>query len=92
MASRPTDRQLLDALRLTGSLLDEDCWLVGGSFHFRLDGPWSIAISTESAGRFRVAACHRATPVATLWCLAGDRDRLADLVLTARAEAQALVA
>lgn len=77
---------------MVGSLLDEECWLLDGRFHFRLDGPWSIAISTESAGRFRVSACHHATPVATLWCLAGDADRLADLVLGARAEAQALVA
>lgn len=92
-AAPPTSRRLVQALRLVRATLGEPCYAVdGGEFRFRLSGPWSLAISPESAGRLRVSACHRGTPVATLWCLASDRDRLADLALAAQREATALVA
>ena len=91
-APTPTTRDLIDTLRLVGHLLGEGvCYTIGSRFHFRLDGPWTLALSAQSANRYRVEACHMGVPRATLWCLAGDRQRLEDLALAARSEALALV-
>lgn len=87
----PTDRQLIEALRTVRHALDgEQCWHLDGRFYFRVDGPWLLSVSSESAGRFRVDACYGLTPVATMWALAWDRDRLAGLASAARAEVAAL--
>lgn len=89
--AKPTDRSLIDALRFVGGLLDaEIAWVHRGRFYFPLDSRWAIAISPDFAGRFRVDVCTGVRVRATLWALAGDRDRLADLVLGARAEVEAL--
>lgn len=88
---RPSDKSLLDTLRFVGGLLGTDAaWSFAGRFYFPLDGRWAVAISPESAGRFRVDVCTGVRPRATMWVLAGDADRLADLVLSARDEALAL--
>jgi hypothetical protein len=72
---KPSDKRLLETLR----------------FYFPLDGgAWSVAISPDSAGRFRVDVCTGVRIRATMWVRAGDRDRLADLVLSARTEVLAL--
>lgn len=90
-AAKPTDRSLIDALRFVGGLLDSEiAWVHRGRFYFPLDSRWAIAISPDFAGRFRVDVCTGVRVRATLWVLAGDRDRLADLVLSARAEIAAL--
>lgn len=91
--SKPTDRSLIAALRFAGDVLGSPAaYVLDGRYHFRLDGRWSVAISPESAGRFRVDVCTGGEIRATLWTLAGDRDRLADLVLSAQAEVLALAA
>lgn len=90
---KPTDRQTIEALRLVARALETDAaYVFEGRFHFRLDSRWSVAISPDSAGRFRVSVFRGARQGATLWTLAGDRDRLADLVLSAKAEVAALAA
>lgn len=93
IARTPTDRQTIEALRHAARALETDAaYVFEGRFHFRLDSRWSVAISPDSAGRFRVSIFRGARERATLWALAGDRDRLADLVLSAKAEVAALAA
>lgn len=88
----PTTRRLIDALRAVGGVLGEDvAYVYEGRFHFRLDSRWSVALSPESAGRFRLDACYGGRILATMWCLADDEDRLAALALSARREVEALV-
>lgn len=87
----PTTRETIDALRRVGATLDTSvAYHLDGRFHFALSGDWSLALSPDSAGRFRLDACYRAVPVASLWALARDTERLDRLVLSASAEAAAL--
>lgn len=74
---------LLDALHTTGDALNlTRCWLHRKSFHFILDGDWSIAIAPDTADRLRVEVFHGLNRVAglTRWVLAGDTDRLIEVV------------
>jgi hypothetical protein len=88
----PNMRQTIDALRAAGAVLGTSvAYHLDGRFHFELAGDWSLALSPETAGRFRLDVCHLARPVASLWCLTRDRERLERLVLSASAEAAALV-
>jgi hypothetical protein len=90
---RPTDRDTITALRVVGRALGTDAaYQHDGGFHFILSGGWSLRLSPDDAGRFRLSACYGATRVATLWALARDRDRLADLALAARQEIADLAA
>jgi hypothetical protein len=91
--SKPTDRLLIALLRHVGALLGTGvAYVHDGRFYFPLDSRWAIAISPDSAGRLRVDVCTGARIRATMWTQAWDRDRLADLVLSAKAEALALTA
>lgn len=92
MTGQPNIREIVEALRLVGATLDAGAayWL-DGRFHFTLDGDWTLAISPDSAGRFRLDCCHLSRPCASLWVLARDRTRLERLVRSASAEAAALV-
>lgn len=91
---RPTIRALASAIWLIGQLLDVDHadYCFEGRFSFALADEWSLVISADDAGRFRLDACHRSRVRATIWCLAEDRARLTDLVLGIRQEAAALAA
>ncbi len=91
---RPTLRELASALVLVADLLGADRadYCFDGRFRFELDGGWSLVISADDAGRFRVEACLRSRVRATLWCPAGDRRRLEALILSAAREAAALAA
>lgn len=90
-ARKPTDRETITALRHVARALGTTAAFVhDGRFHFRLDARWTLAVSPEDAGRFRVSAFRDVRERATLWSLAGDRDRLADLALAAQAEVLAL--
>lgn len=74
-------------LERMGELLDANvAWLYQRRYHFALGDGWTIALSPESAGRFRLEACRWTRPAATLWARAGDEDRLAGLVLELAAE------
>lgn len=75
------DGVTLDVLRYVGNLLGQDvCWFLRGAFHFKLGNEWTVAISPESAGRFRVDTCHLTAARATKWCRAADRSRLESLI------------
>lgn len=91
---KPAIRQLVAALVLIGSLLDEPTadYCFEGRFRFQLGGDWSLVISADDAGRFKLDACNRSRVRATMWTLADDLERLEALVLSARDEAIALSA
>lgn len=63
---------------------------VCGRFHFELDEDWSVRMSADSAGRVRIEPCLHRVPRGRLWCLVGDRSRLADLLTDVRDEVAAL--
>lgn len=78
----PSPCRLARALLLAGALLgDYECFYLRRRFHFVLSAGWSIAISTESAGRFRVEACQLSRPRNTLWSLDGEDEHLAGAIL-----------
>lgn len=90
-APRPTDRDTIAALRFVGECMGTGTtWQHAGRFYFPVDDRWSLAVSPHSAGRFRVEACFGGRPVATMYSLGMNRDRLADLVAAFRAEVEAL--
>lgn len=88
---RPTDRETIAVLRIVAALMGERCtYTLAGSFYFPAGSRWALRVSPDDAGRFRLQACHGGRPMATMWCLSEDRDRLADLVLSFKAETQAV--
>lgn len=74
--------ELGDTLRFVADLLGVTmCWYHRGSFHFCTEGPGgTVAITPESAGRYRVDRCHLTVASDTTWTAATDRARLASLV------------
>lgn len=87
-------RQLASALHCAGALLEVERadYCFEGRFRFDLGDGWSLVISADDAGRFRLDACHLSRVRATLWTLAEDRARLRALVLSARHEVAAIAA
>lgn len=70
------------ALRLLSRVLDTTiCWHYQGAYHFKLEDGWTLALSPQSAGRFRLEACKWTRPVSTLYAFEGDDDRLASAAL-----------
>lgn len=70
-------------LKLVGEALAVGvAWHHKGRFHFRLpDAPgWTVAVSSESAGRVRIDACEMTEVRDTRWVLADDRARLAAVI------------
>lgn len=91
--NRPADRETVAVLQIVALCMGATCsYALGGRFHFAVDDRWSLAVSPDDAGRFRLQACYGGRSVATMWCLGVDRDRLADLVAGFLAEVQALTA
>lgn len=85
LATPPTDRHTVAALRVVGRMLGTDAaFYRAGAFYFELGDGWVLRLSPDSAGRFRLAACFGATEVDTMWTRTGDWRRLADLALTLR--------
>lgn len=81
LAAPPAVDRIESTLQLVGELLDADrCYLFRRSYHFPLGAGWSISITPDSAGRFRVARCSWSRPVVLYWTHAGDEDRLETLV------------
>lgn len=92
-ATRPLDRHTIAALRVVGRVLGSGAaWQSGGRFYFEMGSGWLLCVSPDSADRFRLSACYGLTEVDTLWCIAGDLGRLADLVAGLRTEIAAFAA
>lgn len=84
-AGTPSDTKVFQALLLiAGELGQRYAYWHRGRYHFAIDEDWTIALSADSAGRFRLDACRRTVPTSTLWTLADDADRLAGLVVEMR--------
>lgn len=90
-ATRPSDSATYLALVRVGALLGfRRVHHYHGTYHFAFGGGWSLAISPESAGRFRVEACRWGVPMDTLWAFADDDDRLGGVVLAVAEEIEAV--
>lgn len=91
MVGQPNIRQTIAALRVVGRALGATCaYAYDGAFWFEVSDVWSLTISPDSAGRFRVDACYGRTRVSSLWCRAGDHRRLAELAVGLRTQTDAL--
>lgn len=88
------DRDLIRVLRLIAELLgvEQAEYCFEGRFRFALSEDWSLVISADSAGRYRLEACLASRVRATLWTRSDDRPRLEALVLAASHEAALLAA
>lgn len=91
---RPDLQQLALALRLVGETLGESSatYCFDGRFAFALDGGWKLVISPDDAGRLRLEAVLADRVRVTMWCLAHDDKRLAELAWAAKYEATSIVA
>lgn len=91
---KPNVSQLVHAVKLVGYVTGatEASYAFDGRIAIALSAGWSLAISPDDAGRFRLEASHSGRVRATMWCLANDHARLAELAWAARVEAAALVA
>lgn len=92
-ATHTTPEQTWPMLLRVGAIMGEPvCWLYEGEYHFRMavDG-WTLAVSPDDAGRFRVSACRGAVPTATVWVQAHDSSRLEAVVRELREQAEAVL-
>lgn len=88
----PSAAEMATALQTLRDVLGRDyCYLHHGRFHFKLSGDWSLALSADSAGRFRVETCYLAVPRGSLWAFAPDHGRLVAVAREASCKASALV-
>jgi hypothetical protein len=69
---------------IAGELGMHTCWLYQRRWHFSVGEGWTIALSPDSGGRFRIDTCRYTRTMASLWVLAEHRDRLAGVVRTRR--------
>lgn len=77
----PSSSATMRALRAAAAVLRADrCYAFRRSFHFAAAPGWTVALTPEAAGRFRVDACRSARPVSSLWCSDGEDGRLAGVV------------
>lgn len=92
MSTRPTTDKLVRAAKLIGLVAGTDSasYCFEGRIAVPLEAGWSLAISPDDAGRFRVEACRSGRVRATMWARVGDDARLAELALAASLEAAAL--
>lgn len=60
------------------------CWLFQRRYHFTVGRGWTIALSPDSAGRFRVDTCRYTRTVESLWVLHDDHASLAAVVISLR--------
>jgi hypothetical protein len=91
---RPSIYELVRAVRTVAATVGATTatYCFEGRIAVSLEAGWSLVLSSDDAGRFRVEACHSGRVRATMWCLADDDDRLAELASSAEREAAALVA
>lgn len=90
-AAPPTDEEVYLTLVRVGALLGfRRVYHLHGRYHFAFGDGWSLAVSPESAGRFRIDACRDAVPVGTLWSFADDSGRLGGVVQRVAEEIRAV--
>lgn len=89
---RPTTAQTVAILRSVRDILggEVECLWHDGRFHFPLGDGWTLAVSTDSAERFRLDACRSAVVVDSLWLRPGDSARLERVVKSLGYEIEAL--
>lgn len=82
LAAPPAPDRTMRVLAAVRDLLGvRVAYFYAGAYHFRVGPPGaSVAITPESADRFRVDACRWSRPLATLYTLATDDHRLAEAV------------
>lgn len=85
--TKPTKAQTYTAAVAVADALEQRiAFVYRGAFHFRLGDGWTLALSSEDAGRFRLDACRWTDPVSTLWALSDGHERLAALATEMAAE------
>lgn len=60
------------------------CWLYQRRYHFSVGAGWTIALSPDSAGRFRLDTCRHTRTVSSLWVLENERVSVAVIALVLR--------
>lgn len=92
-ASPASPRVFRALLAMSATLGQRYAYAHRGAYHFttEVDG-WTIALTPESADRFRIDACLFSEPRTTLWSFSDDLDRLAAVVLGLAREVRALSA
>lgn len=93
-AATPSDARVFQALVAVSAELGERyAYWHQGAYHFptEVDG-WTIALTPESADRFRIDACFFGAPATTLWTFSDDLARLAAVVVGLAREVRALSA
>jgi len=94
MDGRPTLTQLAVAVttvaRVVGATQASYCF--DGRIAVALSAGWSLVLSADDAGRFRLDAERGGRVRATMWSLVSDPARLAELAAAAQDEAAALAA
>jgi hypothetical protein len=84
-APSPSPAETFTALQRIADVLGmHTCWLYQRRWHFSVGEGWTIALSPDSGGRFRIDTCRHTRTVASLWVLAEHRDSLADVVRARR--------
>lgn len=89
----PSDGEVFQALLAVGTVLGRRyAYWHAGAYHFVLADNWTLAMSPEPAGRFRLETCFRGDVRATFWSLSSDRERLASIAARMEAEVQGRIA
>ncbi len=92
--NRATVPELVRAVSLVGRIVGagQAVYCFEGRFALPLGAGWSLVLSPDDAGRFRLDAVLRGHVRATMWALVGDDARLSELAYQAETEAAALAA
>lgn len=81
----PTPAETYSALQRIASVFGlNTCWLFQCRYHFSVGAGWTIALSDDSAGRFRLDTCHHTRTVTSAWVLGADHESIAGVALALR--------
>lgn len=77
--------EIRDALDVAADVLGVGiCWFYRGGFHFRLASDWTVSITPETAGRYRIETWRLLRLRDKKWARTGDSNRLTHLIREAR--------
>jgi len=92
-AATPSEARVFQALVAVANALGERyAYWHQGSYHFTVGDGWTVALTPESADRFRIDGCLFGVARSTLWNFSDDLDRLAAVVVGLAREVRALSA